>query len=150
MLPLILLVVVHVSTTQPFNTRSGKNKHKSSSRMLLVSKIGQYATLRGCVAKCYIYQASNTRKDQITLREMPRPNTSVDVNRVTNHRLVNMLSSTPSSARCCRSDGQCRLSSLSSEKKHRSSRSKPWHHSPCTYTHTKIDFTLLELHCTPT
>ena len=69
----------------------------------------------------------------ITLREIPRPKTSVDVNRVTNHRLVNMLSSTPSSAKCCRSDGQCRRSSLSSEKKHRSSRSNPWHHNPCRH-----------------
>lgn len=66
-----------------------------------------------------------------TFREVPRPKTSVHVNNVTNHRLVNMLSSTPSSDRCCLKDGQWRRSRRSSEKKHRSSRSSPWHHNPC-------------------
>lgn len=71
-----------------------------------------------------------------TFREVPRPKTSVDVNKVTNHRLVNMLSSTPSSERCCLKDGQWRRNSLSREKKHRSSLSSPWHHNPCNVKKT--------------
>lgn len=71
----------------------------------------------------------------LTFREVPRPKTSVDVNKVTNHRLVNMLSSTPSSERCCLNVGQWRRNNLSREKKHRSNLSSPWHHSPCTDKH---------------
>lgn len=36
----------------------------------------------------------------LTFRDVLRPKTSLQAKRVTNHRLVNMLSCTPSSARC--------------------------------------------------